>query len=246
MRRELNEDSFKFSERERFCVLADGMGGRDYGEVASSLAVSTLNSQVKKFLPRSYRELREGDDPDVPDLLVDLFDRWIRDINLAVYGFGGHGSPYGEMGTTIAFVYFLGTLVVYGHVGDSRIYRVRRGRLEQLTEDHSFVNMQLKANLITPEEALTSRHRNIIIRAIGTRADVKPDIRTAAVIPGDVFLLCSDGLSDLVEDDAIDAILEKAEDDEAAALALIDAANERGGKDNITVILARAADDGTA
>ena len=144
------------------------------------------------------------------------------------------------MGTTIAFLYFLDTLVVYGHVGDSRIYRVRQGRIEQLTEDHSFVNMQIKANLITPEEALTSRHRNIIIRAIGTRADVKPDIRTTAVVPGDVFLLCSDGLSDLVEDRVIAEILAKADDDDAAARALIDAANELGGKDNITVILARA------
>jgi len=239
MRRELNEDSFKCAEREGFCVLADGMGGRDYGEVASSLAVSTLNGQVKKFLPKAYRE-RGADDPELPDLLIDLFDRWIRDINLSVYDFGGRGSVYEEMGTTLAFLCFLDTLVVCGHVGDSRIYRYREGRLEQLTEDHSFVNAQLKANLITKEEALNSRHRNIIIRAIGTRRDVKPDICTLTVLPGDRFLLCSDGLSDLVDEIDMMTILDSAIADEEACDRLVKAANKRGGKDNITVILARA------
>jgi protein phosphatase len=130
--------------------------------------------------------------------------------------------------------------VVYGHVGDSRIYRCRDGRFEQLTEDHSFVNAQLKANLITPEEALTSRHRNIIIRAIGTRRDVKPDILTLTAIPDDVFLLCSDGLSDLVDETDMARILASSPDDEAAVERLVRAANDRGGKDNITVVLARA------
>jgi serine/threonine protein phosphatase PrpC len=239
-RRELNEDSFHCSEREGFCVLADGMGGRDYGEVASSLTVSTLNKQVKKHLPESYRRRRGTDDPELPGMLVDLFDRWIRDINKAVYDFGGRGSPYGEMGTTVAFAFFLDSLGILGHVGDSRIYRIRDGRSEMLTEDHSFVNAQLKARLITEEEALVSRHRNIIIRAIGTRPDVKADFVTLTVLPGDVFLLCSDGLSDLVEEDTMAALVRRADDDEAAVGSLIDLANERGGKDNITVIIARA------
>jgi protein phosphatase len=224
-------------------VLADGMGGRDHGEVASSLAVSTLNSQVKKFLPRSYRRARGADDPEVPGMLVDLFDRWIRDINRAVFDFGGTSGPYGEMGTTIAFLCVLGSLAVYGHVGDSRIYRLRDGRLEQLTEDHTFVNAQLKANLITPEEALASRHRNIIIRAIGTRPDVKPDVGTVTVLPGDVFVLCSDGLTDMVEEAVIVDTIVGSGDDEAAADRLIAAANAGGGRDNITVILARVGDE---
>ncbi len=238
-KRQLNEDTFYCSEREAFAVLADGMGGRDFGEVASSLAVSTLNSQVKKYLPESFRRSRMVDDPDGRALVIDLFDVWIRDINRAVFFFGDE-SKYTEMGTTIAFFCHLaGGFAVFGHVGDSRVYRIRDDAIELLTEDHSFINAQLRSNLITPEQAARSRQKNIITRAIGTRPDVKPDIATTTVVPGDRYLLCSDGLSDLVEDAVILDLVRGTPNDEAAVQALVDAANDRGGKDNITVVLGR-------
>ena len=245
-RRELNEDSYKSSEREGFCVVADGMGGRDFGEVASSLAVSELNTQVKKYLPESFRRSRVADDPEGRALVIDLFDVWIRDITRAVFGFGEE-SKYTEMGTTIAFFcHLVNGFAVYGHVGDSRVYRIRDGVIDLLTEDHSFVNAQLRSNLITAEQAARSRQKNIITRAIGTRPDVKPDIETTTVRPGDRYLLCSDGLSDLVEDLEILELVRGTASDEAAVGALVDAANDRGGKDNITVVLARVVvDDGT-
>ena len=144
------------------------------------------------------------------------------------------------MGTTVAFLYYQNDFVIVGHVGDSRVYRFRRGRLRLLTEDHSFINTQLKAKLITPEEALRSNHRNIITRAIGTRSVVKPTLSVRSAREGDTFLLCSDGLSDLVNDSRIEEIMaEPVSEMEATVAALVDEANARGGKDNITVVLGR-------
>lgn len=239
-RRELNEDTFYASDRDGFAVVADGMGGRDFGEVASSLFVSTMNSYMKKFFPRSFRTRTRDDGSGAPWHLMGLFDMWFRDINEAVYAWGDLDRKYREMGTTVAFLYQQTDFAIVGHVGDSRVYRLRDQDLELLTEDHSFINTQLKAKLITPEEALRSNHRNIITRAIGTRALVKPGLSTTTAEPGDVFLLCSDGLSDLVEDGRIEEILNDSADDVPATVdALVDEANLRGGKDNITVVLGR-------
>jgi protein phosphatase len=237
-RRELNEDTFYASDKESFAVVADGMGGRDFGEVASSLFVSTLNSYMKKFFPRCFRLRSRDDGSGAPQHLMTLFDTWFLDINDAVYTWGDLDRKYREMGTTVAFLYHQADFVIVGHVGDSRVYRYRHGVLEPLTEDHSFVNTQLKAKLITAEEALRSNHRNIITRAIGTRATVKPTFRVCSAQPGDVFLLCSDGLSDLVIDERVQQILaENGLNLKASVDDLVDEANARGGKDNITVVL---------
>jgi len=239
-RRELNEDTFYASDANSFAVVADGMGGRDFGEVASSLFVSSLNANMKKFLPRSYRTRTRDDGSGAAQHLITLFDTWIRDINEAVSTWGGSGGKYREMGTTVAILYHQADFVIVGHVGDSRVYRFRDGRLELLTEDHSFINTQLKAKLITPEEALLSNHRNIITRAIGTRFCVKPTLSVRSARPGDVFLLCSDGLSDLVPDARIEELMLLFREDVPGAVdALVDEANNRGGKDNITVVLGR-------
>jgi len=238
-RRELNEDTYYASDRDTFAVVADGMGGRDFGEVASSLFVSTLNSYMKKFFPSSFRRRTRDDGSAAPEHLMTLFDTWFRDINSAVYNWGDLDRKYSEMGTTVAFLFLQADFGIVGHVGDSRVYRQRNGAFSLLTEDHSFVNTQLKAKLITAEEALRSSHRNIITRAIGTRSTVKPTFSVCSVKPGDTFLLCSDGLTDLVEDREISEILSAHADDlEACVDALIDEANSRGGKDNITVVLA--------
>lgn len=220
------------------------MGGRDFGEVASSLCVSTLNSNLHKYFPRSLGARRLADGPHVGDVLVQAFDGWIRDVNTIVYEFGSLDHRYREMGTTLALLYQQSDFVVLAHVGDSRIYRVRGGRCEQVTDDHSFVNAQVKIGLITREEAERSQHRNIITRSIGTRAAVKPDVSVHPAVAGDVYLLCSDGLSDLVEAAEMAEIVGRDGGTLRAAVdALVDLANERGGTDNITVILARIEPD---
>ncbi len=239
-KRQLNEDSFYHSEKDGFCVLADGMGGRDFGEVASSLCVSSFNTYFKKNFPETFRGRRRGGDGLLEDLLRMLFDGWVREVNNQVYGLGMVDARYREMGTTLAFLYHQEDFVALVHVGDSRIYRWRGGEVRQVTEDHSFINSQLKAKLITPEEAALSSHKNIITRAIGTRQAVKPEVRFQDARPGDVFLLCSDGLSDLVSsDDMARAISRNGTNLQRAVEELVDLANERGGKDNITVVLAR-------
>jgi protein phosphatase len=243
-RRELNEDSLHFSEKDRVCLLADGMGGRDFGEVASSLCVSTLNSNLHKFFPKSLEDRRLEEGRHVVDVIVQAFDGWIRDVNTIVYEFGSLDHRYREMGTTLALLYQQQDLVVLAHVGDSRIYRIRGGRCEQVTDDHSFVNAQVKIGLITREEAEKSQHRNIITRSIGTRAAVKPDVTVHPAVAGDVYLLCSDGLSDLVDAHEMASVVDdNAGDIRKAVGALIDLANVRGGTDNITVILARIEPD---
>jgi PPM family protein phosphatase len=239
-RRELNEDSLHFSERDGVCLLADGMGGRDFGEVASSLAVSTLNSHLHKFFPKSLTGLRLADGGPLVDVLVQTFDGWVRDVNTVVYEFGALDHRYREMGTTLAVLYQHADYVVLLHVGDSRIYRVREGRTELLTEDHSFVNAQVKIGVLTREQAEKSTHRNIITRSIGTHAAVKPDVAVHPAVAGDVYLLCSDGLSDLVEPDEMGEVIARNDGGlRGAVAALIDLANSRGGTDNITVILAK-------
>ena len=242
-RRELNEDTFAVSKKYAFAVVADGMGGRDFGEVASSLFVSTLRSYMRKYFPESVKDRTKDDGSGVAHHLSNLFDGYFRAINDAVYTWGELDRKYREMGTTVAVLYQQTDFAIVGHVGDSRVYRMRDGRLELVTEDHSFVNTQLKAKLITAEEALRSNHRNIITRAIGTRATVKPTVQIRSARRGDVFLLCSDGLSDMVLDERIEEIMRDSLDDlDATVDALVEEANEAGGKDNITVVLGRVGD----
>jgi serine/threonine protein phosphatase PrpC len=219
------------------------MGGRDFGEVASSLCVSTLNSHLHKYLPKSFDGRKLADGGALGPVLVHAFDAFVRDVNTIVYEFGALDHRYREMGTTLAMLFQQEDYVVLAHVGDSRIYRIREGRTEQLTEDHSFVNAQVKVGIMTREQAETSRHRNIITRSIGTRAAVKPDVLVREAVVGDVYLLCSDGLSDLVEPSEMAQMVGRDQDLRTVVGALIDLANERGGTDNITVVLARIEPD---
>jgi PPM family protein phosphatase len=241
-RRELNEDTFHCSDRDGLSVVCDGMGGRDFGEVASSMTVSTITRLVHKSFPRTLRGRRLAEGGPVADTFVQLFDGWIRDVNAQIHHFGSEDTRYREMGTTLALVYHQEDLVVVAHVGDSRVYRIRDGAIESVTEDHSFVNAQVKAGLITREEAEKSSHRHIVTRAIGPRGVVKGDVAVLPAKPGDVFVLCTDGLSDQVEPAEVLGIVRRAGDDLAKGVqGLIDLANERGGPDNITVIVTRLA-----
>lgn len=234
-KRSENEDRFKISEERQYCVLADGMGGRLYGEVASSMAVDMLSAHIEHDLPPSIRRL---DRHEQVAMLVNLMDDWIREVNLAIHRKGQEDDRYQDMGTTLVCLFGMEHQVVLAHVGDSRCYSFADGVLAQVTEDHSFVNSQVKSGVITEEEAKESKQRNIITRAVGTAAKVKPEFKVVETHKGHRFLMCSDGLHDMVPDAGVAEIMSRGRSLPETAKALVDAANAAGGKDNITVILA--------
>ncbi len=236
-RRDHNEDRFYVSEIHNYAVLADGMGGRHYGEVAAQMSVDIIRDRFENFFPDSIAGMRNSDQAHCADMIICLLDEWIRDANYQVWHRGQVEEKYREMGTTLAMVYTLPSTVVIGHVGDSRVYHVRDGKLTLATVDHSFVNSQVATGAMTEEEALTSNQKNIITRAIGTHKQVKPDFQVLKMARGDRLVICSDGLSDMVEDEAIAEIAGRDEKGKHILGALVEEANHNGGRDNITVVL---------
>jgi PPM family protein phosphatase len=223
-RRRRNEDSHVV--RPPLFAVADGMGGAQAGEVASRLAAAALD------------EPQRSADGDGEQRIVEL----VQEANRRVFQRATEDAATQGMGTTmtVALVDDAAGTVSFGHVGDSRAYRVRDGELEQLTEDHSLVGELVRSGRLTPEEAGAHPQRSVITRAVGTEPDVDVDTFTVDGRPGDVYLLCSDGLTDMVEEDAIrDAVNASDGDLDRAARALVDAANAGGGEDNITVVLFR-------
>lgn len=221
-RRRHNEDQY-------VCVpplfaVADGMGGAQAGEVASGLAAAVLNEAA----PDGNRDER-GEER------VALL---IQEANRRVFQRSSEDQATSGMGTTMTVALVDGDTIAFGHVGDSRAYRVRGGVLEQLTDDHSLVGELVRSGKLSPEEAESHPQRSVITRALGTEPDVDVDTFTIEAEPDDLYLICSDGLTDMVSPREIQALLvEHLGDLDAAARALVDAANERGGEDNITVVL---------
>jgi serine/threonine protein phosphatase PrpC len=239
LKRTENEDRYYIGDAKGYCILADGMGGRLYGEVASSMAVEVLTTRIESQLPQSLGRLERSEQAA---MVVNLLDEWIRDANRIIFERGQQDDRYQEMGTTLLVLFVLDRQIVLAHVGDSRAYRFRGGEITQLTEDHSFVNSQVKSGVLTEEEAARSHQKNIITRALGTAAKVKPDIQVLPFQPGDLFLLCSDGLSDMVPPVRMAEILGKGTSMKEIARELIAAANDAGGRDNITVVLGHVQD----
>ena len=235
-RREHNEDAFHFSESDFYGIVADGMGGRNYGEVASRMVVDTVRDRFDTFFPDSVRSIRH-DQSHCVDMVRCLLDDWIRDANTAVWKKGQSDEKYREMGTTLVMVYALPTIALVAHIGDSRVYHLHGEELSQITHDHSFVNSQVDSGAMSPEEAQSSTQKNIITRAIGTSRHVKPEFKTPHVAHGDRLLLCSDGLTDMVTDEVILDILLSESRVEKVAESLVAEANANGGRDNITVLL---------
>jgi protein phosphatase len=236
-RRPHNEDSILLNEATQLFVVADGMGGHAAGEVASRTAVEALREFLAKTAndadftwPFGVREgLSHGEN---------LINTGIQLANRKVCEVAGENPDFLGMGTTIVALIGQPVGVVMAHVGDSRIYRRRGEVLEQLTSDHSWVNEQIQRNILTEEEARNHRWRNVITRALGNRAEIEVDLRSLPVEHGDLFLLCSDGLTSMIDDARIDLILRENDGDLSAACNnLIDAANQAGGFDNISVIL---------
>jgi PPM family protein phosphatase len=215
-----NEDAYVW--RPPLFAIADGMGGAKAGEIAAGIAADTLEGARSRPLDA--------------DELASL----ISEANLRIWQRSLNDPSTAGMGTTftVALVDEEAGAVVFGHVGDSRAYRVREGVLEQITTDHSLVAELVESGVLTPEEAERHPQRSAITRALGTEPEVEPDVFTIEVAPGDLFLLCSDGLSDMLSEEQIAAAIERAGGDPTAAgEELVRNANAEGGDDNITVLL---------
>jgi protein phosphatase len=233
-KRSSNEDAFFLDDALGLYIVADGMGGHAAGEVASREAVDTLYGMVK----RGIGDLHELVDPlSEADsrAACRLMESAVQAATYFVYSIAEIDREKSGMGTTISALLVLGDYAVTAQVGDSRIYRVVEGAVEQLTEDHTLIAWQLKQGLITPQEAARSPHKNVITRAVGNREYVQVDTRCVPLVTGVRFLLCSDGLHGYLHDDDIPPVVRMT--GTRSVERFIALANERGGKDNITAIL---------
>ncbi len=227
-----NEDSVTVESGVALAVLADGMGGYNAGEVASNMLTSFISTELGRWLREVTVQAADADVHRAMDICVD-------NANRAIFNAANSNPKYAGMGTTLVVAVFRETTLLMGHVGDSRCYRMRAGRLHQITRDHSLLQEQIDAGLITVEQAAFSANKNLVTRAVGVEDTVMLETHQHELLPGDIFLMCSDGLSDMLDDAAIAQVMLAYDSLQACAQALIDAANEAGGKDNIAVILAR-------
>ncbi len=239
MKRAHNEDNFSVDDDDHLYVVADGMGGHASGEVASQMAIDTLREffsatsadpeatwPYKMDKARGYEENR---------LITS-----IKLANLRIFEAAQRDPKLRGMGTTICGILIVDDGVLVAHVGDSRVYRVRDGKLDQLTEDHSLLNDYIKMKRLSEEEIANFPHKNVIVRALGMKESVKVDTLLDKPQPGDVYVLCSDGLCGPASDEEIREIVHaESKDIKGACSRLIDRANQNGGPDNITVVLAK-------
>jgi protein phosphatase len=228
-----NEDSVAIDEVATLAVLADGMGGYNAGEVASNMATNFIHTELGRWLREASAQASDAEVRRAMDICVD-------NANRAIFNAANANPQYAGMGTTLVVAVFRDNRLLVGHVGDSRAYRLRNGRLQQITRDHSLLQEQIDAGLITPEQAAFSANKNLVTRAVGVEDTVLLETHQHEVLPGDLYLLCSDGLSDMLDDTGIAQLLQGDDSLEQTSRTLIDAANDAGGKDNISVILVRA------
>lgn len=227
-----NEDSVALDDAVSLAVLADGMGGYNAGEVASNMATSFIRTELGRWLREASAQATDAEVRRAMDICVD-------NANRAIFNAANANPQYAGMGTTLVVAVFRDNRLLVGHVGDSRCYRLRGGRLQQITRDHSLLQEQIDAGLITPEQAAFSANKNLVTRAVGVEDTVLLETHQHDVMAGDLYLLCSDGLSDMLDDASIGQLLQGGDSLDETGQALIDAANDAGGKDNISVILAR-------
>jgi len=236
-KRKGNEDALFLNEEQGLYVVADGMGGHAAGEVASRVAVEAIAEFVSLTGGNQEITWPFGLDDSI-SYEGNRLKTAVRHANSRVIEATRESTEYEGMATTVAAVLVDGNLANLAHVGDSRIYVWSSGAIAQLTRDHSWVNEQIETGAISPEQARSHPLRNVVTRALGGRADLVVDIQSRHMAAGDMLLLCSDGLTTMVADDDIARILGEAQGDVAkAAAALVGEANERGGEDNITVVL---------
>ncbi len=228
--RENNEDSFVIDPRGRFFIVADGMGGQSAGEKASALATEIIPHRLEQTIDFEKAS---------PDEIIKRLDEAVAFANGEIMALSSLDSEYLNMGTTLAVMLVAGEKLFIGGIGDSRVYRLRGEQLEQITKDHSLTQALLDAGTITAEEAKTHRYKNVLYRYLGTKeGGTGTEAKILEAQPGDRFMLCSDGVTDGIKNDLNKIIPMLRQDDlNAAAAAIIKAAEDGGSKDNITCLV---------
>lgn len=237
-----NEDSIAADAASGFVILADGMGGYNAGEVASGIAAALLGTNLKQVLASAEPG---GIEPESGEpLAVKILREQIAGANASIYQAARSQPQYAGMGTTLVVGLFYDNRLSVAHIGDSRLYRLRQDEFKQITRDHSLLQEQIDSGMITEQMAKVSHNKNLVTRALGIDPEVEPEIHTHEVEAGDIYLLCSDGLSDMVEDGEISLTLSSLQANvQLASQQLVQMANDNGGRDNVSVILVRVLRD---
>jgi protein phosphatase len=238
MVRSHNEDSIASDPANGLVVLADGMGGYNAGEVASGMATTVITTEMQQL----FAKVRPHEiNPETNKVLAgELVREQVMKANASIYHAAQSQPQYAGMGTSLVVCLFYDNKALVAHLGDSRLYRMREGELSQVTRDHSLLQEQIDSGLITAEQAKHAQHKNLVTKALGIDPSVEPELHEYDTRPGDIYLLCSDGLCDMVEDDDISMTLEALGANlKLAAQQLVQMANDNGGKDNVSVILVR-------
>jgi PPM family protein phosphatase len=240
--RKRNEDYVAERPESGLVLLADGMGGYNAGDVASGMATDLVAEGIGQDWQLS--RLAQMDRPRAQELAAGLIRQHVARANNAVHQAAQHTPEYSGMGTTLVVGLFFDNLLTVGHVGDSRLYRLRAESLDQLTRDHSLLQEQIDQGVISKEEARLSHNKNLVTRALGVDPAVEAEVHTHTVAPGDMYLLCSDGLNDMIDDEEIRlTLLTLKSNVQLAAQHLVQAANDSGGRDNISVVLVKVLND---
>ena len=238
MVRSHNEDSVGHEDSCGLVVLADGMGGYNAGEVASGIAVSVISTEIKHRLQNISPVEHEGSRGE--ELGVVLLRENVQKANASIYHAAQSQPQYAGMGTTVVAGLFYDNRVAAAHVGDSRMYRLRGEEFVSITRDHSLLQEQIDSGMISPEDARRSQNKNLVTRAVGIEPEVEAEVHVHEVQVGDIYLLCSDGLNDMVEDEDIGGTLHMLQANlPLAASQLVQMANDNGGRDNVSVILVK-------
>src|SRR3990170_6068544 len=242
MVRSHNEDSIAADAANGLVVLADGMGGYNAGEVASGMATTVIVTEMQRVLDQhvSFEADPQTGKSEAQKLLRDH----IAKANTSIYQASQNQPQYSGMGTTLVVALFHDNQVTVAHIGDSRLYRMRGEELKQITKDHSLLQEQIDSGLITPEQAKLSANKNLVTRALGIDPTVEPEIHDYDTLPGDIYLICSDGLCDMVSDEDICMALQTLGANlRLCAQQLVQMANDNGGRDNVSVILIKVVRD---
>ncbi|MBH1987933.1 MAG: Stp1/IreP family PP2C-type Ser/Thr phosphatase [Burkholderiales bacterium] len=228
-----NEDTVALDESCALAVLADGMGGYAAGEVASGMACEFIKTELGRWLSEAAANASDADVRRAMDICVD-------NANRAIFSAANSNPTFGGMGTTLVLGVFRSGRLLMGHIGDSRGYRFRAGVLQQVTKDHSLLQEQIDAGMLTREQAQFAANKNLVTRALGVEDMALLETHQHDIQSGDIYLMCSDGLSDMLRDPQIADVMAQHDHLPEMGAALIAAANEAGGRDNIAVVLVRA------
>ena len=239
--RDHNEDCIESRPESGLYVLADGLGGYNAGEVASGMATSLIaDGLIESWRPKDVAKLAREDAKALADRLI---REQVARANTAIFTTSQNNPECAGMGTTLVVCLFFDNFLTVAHIGDSRLYRLRADAMDQVTRDHSLLQEQLDSGLITPEEAKLSQNKNLVTKALGIDPTVEPEVHVYEADPDDTYLLCSDGLNDMVEDEEIRLTLITLKTNPSLTVQqLVQAANDNGGRDNVSAMLVRVAE----